>query len=177
MTRGAQVAEAERAASLAQAPLWGLGKVVALEHPELACRLIDLDGVGLGDPVGSLVGELLAGDAEDQVALRDGRRLVPRLVRSGRASDRLALSEGEDYRLEKGADGTLEGLRFDAGAVAPPGVGEVQVQVRAAGLNFRDVLDVLGMVAVRDGSAGGRVVGGGGGRRPWGGKPSGWGTR
>ena len=43
LTRGAQVTEGQRQACPAQAALWGLGKVVALEHPELNCRLLDLD--------------------------------------------------------------------------------------------------------------------------------------
>ena len=31
------------AVSLAQSPLWGLGRVIAAEHPELSCTRIDLD--------------------------------------------------------------------------------------------------------------------------------------
>ncbi|MHC4092137.1 MAG: type I polyketide synthase, partial [Planctomycetota bacterium] len=91
VTRGAQVTGRQGAASLAQSPLWGLGQVVAMEHPELACRRIDLEASGSPDQLEPLLGELLAPDAEDQVALRGKGRLVPRLVRSPHLSDRLAL--------------------------------------------------------------------------------------
>jgi malonyl CoA-acyl carrier protein transacylase len=44
VTRGAQPAgEAEQPLALAQSPLWGLGRVIAAEHPELECTRIDLD--------------------------------------------------------------------------------------------------------------------------------------
>jgi NADPH:quinone reductase-like Zn-dependent oxidoreductase/SAM-dependent methyltransferase/acyl carrier protein len=146
VTAGAQVAGPERGTSLAQSPLWGLGKVIALEHPELACRLIDLDALAPQQQWEPLIAELLAPGAENQVALRGKRRLVPRLVRSHQASDRLALPDEGDFRLEKGADGTLEGLHLSSGSLSPPAAGEVQIEVRAAGLNFRDLMDALGQL-------------------------------
>ncbi len=79
VTRGAQ---AGPAMSPSQATLWGLGKVVALEHPELDSRRIDLDPNPNRHPVEDLVRELLAKDAENEVAWRSGIRRVPRLERS-----------------------------------------------------------------------------------------------
>ena len=42
VTRGAQAPVGE-APDPTQAPLWGLGRVIALEHPELRCTMVDLD--------------------------------------------------------------------------------------------------------------------------------------
>ncbi len=88
VTRGAQVTAKEACDSLAQAPIWGLAKVLALEHPELACRRVDFEAVGLGDPaedssgaLDALTAELLRPEGEDQLARRGGRWRVPRLVR------------------------------------------------------------------------------------------------
>lgn len=71
--------------SLDQSPLWGMGKVIALEHPELWGGLVDLPRIAdpaSGDPiVAELCHEFLAGDDDDQVALRNDRRYVLRLVR------------------------------------------------------------------------------------------------
>ena len=65
----------------AHASLWGFGKTVALEHPELSCTRIDLDPAGGDGEAAALHAELRAPDGEDQIALRaDGRR-VARLVR------------------------------------------------------------------------------------------------
>src|SRR5205085_139912 len=81
VTGGAQ-AVGEQPVSVAQAPLWGLGRVIALEHPELRCTRIDLEpGGGMAD-LQSLFKELWSGDNEDQVAFRRAVRYVPRLVRA-----------------------------------------------------------------------------------------------
>ncbi|MCC6134405.1 MAG: SDR family NAD(P)-dependent oxidoreductase [Candidatus Contendobacter sp.] len=58
--------------------LWGLGKVAALEHPELRCHRIDLDPAA-PNPAADLVCELLADDAEPETAWRDGQRYASRL--------------------------------------------------------------------------------------------------
>ncbi len=67
-----------------QAPLWGLGKVIAMEHPELRCTLVDLDAAG---GVLELQREIMTQDSEDQIALRRGVRHVPRLVASSMRLD------------------------------------------------------------------------------------------
>ncbi|HEY3997402.1 MAG TPA: SDR family NAD(P)-dependent oxidoreductase, partial [Candidatus Xenobia bacterium] len=75
VTRQAQSVQGE-APSLSSAPLWGLGRVVMQELPDLHCRLVDLDA-----GMGSLVAELSASDGETEVAWRGGQRYAPRLVR------------------------------------------------------------------------------------------------
>ena len=62
-------------------PLWGLGRVIAAEHPELACTRIDLDPEDRRDAADQLAEELCAGQGEDQVAYRGGERRVARLRR------------------------------------------------------------------------------------------------
>ncbi len=81
VTRGAQAVLERERVSVEQAPLWGLGKSIALELPQLRCALVDLDPAL--DPLSvaeSLCRELLSSDAEDQIALRGGSRLVARLL-------------------------------------------------------------------------------------------------
>src|SRR5690606_2319312 len=78
VTRGAHAVD-ERPNDAAQAVLWGLGKVIALEHPELDPVCLDLDPADF-DP--QVVAALLrAPDGEDHIALRDGTRYVMRLAR------------------------------------------------------------------------------------------------
>jgi acyl transferase domain-containing protein/acyl carrier protein len=85
VTRGAQsVAPDDAAPAVTQAPIWGLGRVVALEHPDLWGGLIDLPA-GIADSAAASVlletiEALSAGD-EDQVAVRPSGRFVPRLLR------------------------------------------------------------------------------------------------
>ncbi|MGW2014043.1 type I polyketide synthase [Streptomyces sp. NPDC001927] len=83
-TRGAvAVAPAERVTAPAQAQTWGLGRVVALEHPDRWGGLVDLPAA-LDDRAAGRLAAVLAGDAgaEDQVALRDTGLSVRRLVRA-----------------------------------------------------------------------------------------------
>src|SRR5690606_1862242 len=87
VTRGAQQADpGDRALSPHQAAAWGLAKTVALEHPELDCVCIDLDGeVTQGEQAGgialALAAELAEAGGETQVALRQGSRRIARLAR------------------------------------------------------------------------------------------------
>ncbi|HRI53874.1 MAG TPA: SDR family NAD(P)-dependent oxidoreductase, partial [Pseudomonadota bacterium] len=74
----------------AQAALWGLGRVLFLEHPELAGGLIDLPAADAEPLFPSLVHELLGDAGEEQVALRAAGRYVQRLVRHPSAGPRAA---------------------------------------------------------------------------------------
>jgi myxalamid-type polyketide synthase MxaB len=159
VTRGAQPAGAEpHTLATAQAPVWGLGRVIALEHPELHCRRIDLDPAVEG--AGTLVEEVLDGGPEDQIALRGGKRLVARLVRAGAARPgRLTAPAGRPFRMEVTTRGALDNVALRAVDKPRPGPGQVVIRVRASGLNFRDVLNVLGMYPGDPGPLGGECAG------------------
>nr|VFK09064.1 MAG: Acyl transferase domain-containing protein [Candidatus Kentron sp. LPFa] len=91
--------------SVAQAPLWGLGKVIALEHAELWGGMIDNPEVA--DVLVEIGAAIDSGEKEDQVAYRDGQRYVARLVKSDPlASDGTSLSTENSYLITGGL-GTL----------------------------------------------------------------------
>ncbi len=81
VTQGSQNLGTEAELQIQQSPLWGLGRVIALEYPELHCRMLDLD---LNSPevtsVQTLVRELLSADSENQIAYRQEQRQVARLI-------------------------------------------------------------------------------------------------
>lgn len=83
VTQGAQATGLESApVSVGQVPLWGLGRVIASEHPELWGGMVDVDRPqGSGDEAERLIQEILTPGVDDQVVCREGQRLVPRLVR------------------------------------------------------------------------------------------------
>jgi acyl transferase domain-containing protein/acyl-CoA synthetase (AMP-forming)/AMP-acid ligase II/acyl carrier protein len=133
---------------VSQAPLWGLGRVIALEQPQFRCLRIDLD---TSTNMETLVDELLADDREDQIAFRGDTRHVLRLVRqplpaaespTGRG---MQLPDHEPFALNIQQKGVLDHLELGAISRRAPGEGEVEVQVLAGGLNFRDVLNALGL--------------------------------
>jgi len=86
VTRGAQaVGDRPLPLNLAHAPVWGLGRVIAAEHPALACTRIDLDPENRQDAADQLLEDLWWGQGEDQIAYRDKQRFVARLRRMARA--------------------------------------------------------------------------------------------
>ncbi|WP_197383073.1 type I polyketide synthase [Mycolicibacterium mengxianglii] len=83
LTRNAQpVGDGDRANAV-HAVLWGLGRTLALEHPEFWGGVIDVDETVPARLAATYVlGEARGGDDEDQVVYRAGQRRVPRLHRS-----------------------------------------------------------------------------------------------
>ena len=81
ITRGAQPAGHEMALmNPDQSALWGLARVIPLEHKDMRCTCVDLDPSGDAMDMPDLVNELWHPDREDQVALRRGVRYAARLV-------------------------------------------------------------------------------------------------
>lgn len=111
VTQGAQaIGVAPSVPGLAQSPLWGMGKVILLEHPELNCTLVDLDPQVTGDEAKTLLAEILSGDTENHVAFRSQARYVPRLVRrrqfySRKAQEHLTFRSDRSYLITGGLGG------------------------------------------------------------------------
>ncbi|MBZ0278737.1 MAG: methyltransferase, partial [Anaerolineae bacterium] len=82
VTEGAQPVNTD-VSGIAAASLWGMGRVIALEHPEIWGGLIDLEKQsGVHDRARLLLAEITLPDGEDQLALRAGERYVARLART-----------------------------------------------------------------------------------------------
>lgn len=109
LTRNAQpVGDGDRA-NPAHAVLWGLGRTLALEHPEIWGAVVDVDeSVPASLVAGYLLAEANAGDNEDQVVYRAGVRRVPRL-RGGRPTGAAAPVEFDPHscHLVIGATGNI----------------------------------------------------------------------
>ncbi|RKZ63938.1 MAG: short-chain dehydrogenase [Candidatus Parabeggiatoa sp. nov. 2] len=105
VTRGGQ-AVLSSTVQVEQSPLWGLGKTIALEHPELQCVCIDLDPEQ--EDVQSLFKELWASETENQVAWRGNLRYVARLERQRLPTVKQALIIRKDSSyLISGGSGRL----------------------------------------------------------------------
>jgi phthiocerol/phenolphthiocerol synthesis type-I polyketide synthase B len=80
LTRNAQPVAVGDRANPVHAVLWGLGRTLALEHPEIWGGIIDVDDSMPPVLAARLVRrESTAGDGEDQVVYRSGVRHAPRL--------------------------------------------------------------------------------------------------
>lgn len=94
VTAGSQaICEADHVPALSQSPLWGLGRVIVYEHPDLRCTLVDMDATRSPRSVAALFGEVWSNDSADEVALRGNTRYSARLVRYQHPSDQVSVSD------------------------------------------------------------------------------------
>lgn len=146
----------------AHAALWGFGRVVMNEYPSLACQLIDLPESGTASVLAALlVDDLLYPDGESEVILQTSGRHVLRMVNSELAPAREQAREqapaAQRYRLDFRVPGRLRNLLWLEQPKRELAADEIEVQPVATGLNFRDVMYVMGLLpdeAVEHGFAG-----------------------
>jgi acyl transferase domain-containing protein/acyl carrier protein len=107
ITQNAQAIGASRPLALAQAPLWGLGPVVGIEHPALWGGLVDVDPQADPDGIRALADEITSGAVGERVGFRDGHRHVARLEQTEGADvgDTLRLRPDRAYMVTGGLGG------------------------------------------------------------------------
>ncbi|WP_446049044.1 SDR family NAD(P)-dependent oxidoreductase, partial [Streptomyces albidoflavus] len=161
VTRGAVATGTDTGVSdLAAAAVHGLVRSAEAENPG-RFALLDLDA-GTAAPSGELLAQLppLLAAGDTQFAVRDEAVLVARLARLSTGASLLPVP-GLPWRLDTTVPGSIDGLSL---VPAPEALDEpegraVRVEVRAAGLNFRDVLNALGMYPGEAGLLGSEAVG------------------
>ncbi|UMB71291.1 type I polyketide synthase [Mycobacterium paraterrae] len=156
VTERAVATESGEPVDAVQSALWGLGRTILNEEPGLRSKLIDVDGSP--EAVKLLTGLLATPVDEPELALRQGKALASRLLQWSR-SGHLNVPRADDYALLPTERGAIDNLRLTEKQVEPPEPGYVQVRVEAAGLNFRDVLNVLGLYPGDPGPVGGDFAG------------------
>ena len=156
LTRGAQAAApADEVTAPRAATLWGLARALRLEHPELGATCVDID---TGTTVDTFMAELDDASAEPERALRGSLRKVARLVRTHRPSATPDDSPAV-WRLAPAQPGSLERFVRLPMVQRAPGPGELAITVEATGLNFKDVLNVLGLYPGEAGPLGAECAG------------------
>lgn len=148
----------------AQCAVWGLGRVIMNEYGELRCTLLDVPGpLHASDLAAMLEKELLYPDGNDEILLTPQGRYVLRL-KEGCPKDAMAVGGAKSeepvagrYRLDFAVPGMLRNLVWGEDVQHSLAPGAVEARVMATGLNFRDVMLVMGLLpddAVENGFAG-----------------------
>ncbi|MFC5744518.1 SDR family NAD(P)-dependent oxidoreductase [Actinomadura rugatobispora] len=144
------------------AATWGSVRSLGNEHPRLAVRRVCLHPTGdAALDADRLAAELLEPDEEDEILLTGRGRFVPRLreappatvTMSGASPDASSdvspdAPSGGDlcYRLAVHDPGLSYGLAWHQTRRPVPEPGQVAIEVRAAGVNFRDVMRAVNML-------------------------------
>ena len=144
VTRGAQAVGRKNVVAVAQGAAIGLMRVVANEHSNFTCRGIDLPPAPSAADETLLWNELQQTDAEREIAFRGEARYVRRIIRGLEPREQV-LDRAVPLRLESRERGLLDALRLVPFALPACGAGEVVIEVKAAGMNFRDVLKALAL--------------------------------
>lgn len=136
------------------AGLWGFARTARLEEPDrlrLAC--VDLDSSKPLEAIEAALTQLSKSDSrEEELSWHNGEVLGRRLTRS-------ELKAQTPMRLNMPARGALTGLRGVPQTRQPLVLGSVQLRIRAVGLNFRDVLNVMGLYPGDPGPPGADMAG------------------
>jgi acyl transferase domain-containing protein/acyl-CoA synthetase (AMP-forming)/AMP-acid ligase II/NADPH:quinone reductase-like Zn-dependent oxidoreductase/NAD(P)-dependent dehydrogenase (short-subunit alcohol dehydrogenase family)/acyl carrier protein len=129
--------------------LWGMQKAIALEHPNQKCIGIDLDSL---DQAAAYIFQELCQSEIEQVAYRNDQRYVSRLVGAFRetssndqspVNDQSPTHKQNNLQLKINHPGNLDSLQWQAVNRQPPQANEIEIEVAATGLNFRDVMVAL----------------------------------
>ena len=133
---------------------WGFGRSLMNETSHCHVRLLDIRGntdINKTDALAAICRELLADDREQEVFLDpQGKRFVPRLrSRNQLHAPTLAFSGDSGLKIELGfkLPGQLRNLQWQAKANTSLADDRVEVAVKATGLNFRDIMYALGLLA------------------------------
>ncbi|WMP19415.1 aminotransferase class I/II-fold pyridoxal phosphate-dependent enzyme [Thiothrix lacustris] len=145
VTQGAQASARETHLPIAQAALWGFGRTLAIEQPDMACTCLDLSPAAEDDNITALLTELAGHDGEDQIAWRSGTRQVARLAPYQEAAQGPTQPDGP-FRVQLANYGSPDELHLVPITRRAPAAHEVEVEVKTTALNFRDVLNSLGML-------------------------------
>ncbi|WP_079110244.1 SDR family NAD(P)-dependent oxidoreductase [Streptomyces roseifaciens] len=144
----------ERPAFPGQAAAWGISRTLAHEHA-VPMRRISLDRTpDLVLNAARLARELLAGEpadadqgpVHDEVALTSGGRFAHCVERSASSTRPTRPDSGSAFRLELQDQGPAFRLRWIETTPGQPGPQEVVIAVRAAALNYRDVMVATGLL-------------------------------
>ncbi len=168
VTNGATGMEGDPPLHLGQSILHGMARVINNECPNIPLVVVDLSATIPSCEVTALHRELLHSRRdrdESEVALRSEERFVRQMIPVDRDSaEQTAATEepgfGGAYRADVLTPGALDQLVFRRLSPAVIGDSDVEIAVQAAALNFRDVLNAMGLLpanAFAGGLAGNRL--------------------
>ncbi|KAI2779732.1 putative polyketide synthase [Daldinia loculata] len=150
----------------------GLSRVIRAENPTISLSTLDLDpnvAINTDETIATVIKVFTAlTNSEDlerpdwEVAIRDGVPMIQRIVLERGVNDLIKTlhvaaqpeptpfkQEGRPLTLQIGSPGRLDTLRFvdDPTALVPLSDYGVEIEIKSAGLNFKDVMIAMGQLS------------------------------
>ncbi|BBM86752.1 type I polyketide synthase [Candidatus Uabimicrobium amorphum] len=135
--------------------VWGLGKVISQEYPQLNCQMIDVDNLDIE----KICCCSTLWSKEKQIALREECAYVARLTTIDNEKDLVSVPQSEAYRLSIDAKGSIDNLSYQSFNKRTLQEREIEIEVYSTGLNFRDIMNALGLYPGDAGELGGECCG------------------
>ncbi len=142
--------------NLLHAPLFAMARVFRNEYPNLMVRVIDIEGWAKV-PVERLTAEILRNDVknyESEVAIRAGERFIRKLefVDAERVIDTNSVTVsacGSGYTAEFDKTGVIGDVAFRCMPYREVDAGQIEIHVKASAVNYKDVMNVMGLLSKR----------------------------
>jgi acyl transferase domain-containing protein/NADPH:quinone reductase-like Zn-dependent oxidoreductase/surfactin synthase thioesterase subunit/SAM-dependent methyltransferase len=152
--------------NLAQEGLRGVSRVVVNEFPLFKSRMVDFSTPVQSVEIDALIEELFSSDGEDEIAFRGKKRYFNKLERISKETiaqraKKTVPAEGSAYTATISEYGVLDNLVLRETERREPAANEVEVQIKASALNFRDIMIAMGLLsdAAVEGGLFGRTFG------------------
>ena len=154
VTRSAEEADTTFAPrSLEGCAIWALRRTAAIEFPSLRTHAVDF----APETSAADLLRVIETHAGSEMAIRNRSVLEPRLVQRALAGS--GSKEEDNWELRPGASGLIDDLVSIPVPRTAPREDEVEIRVHAHGLNFRDVMNSLGMLTGMSQQLGGECAG------------------
>lgn len=136
----------EGSADWISSALWGFARVARNEFGHLLIRCIDLSNdAALTEAAQDLAEEIVVHDSEEEIMLHPNGRLAARVVAQAQLHDN-HLEKYERFVLDFDTPGPFQNLHWKRRPAITPREGEISIEAKAAGLNFRDVMYAMGLL-------------------------------
>ncbi len=152
--------------NLGQEGLRGVARVIVNEFPNYPATMIDLSSPVQDVEIEVLVDEMFAGDKTDELAFRGRRRYVNKLERLSmdniaKKAMKTVPAEGSAYTGTIEEYGVLDNVVLRETERRTPAADQVEIQIKASALNFRDIMIAMGLLSddAVDGGLFGRTFG------------------
>ncbi|MCV9389356.1 type I polyketide synthase [Reichenbachiella ulvae] len=149
------VLESDPQINLAQAPTYGLSRVMFNEYPMVTCKVADLSDIENEKETANLANIISSpsnGGTESDLAFRGKRIFSKRLqaVSKEKVQEESSLelaASGSYYQTVLREQGMIDSIAFRQTVAQPLSDSEIEIDIKAAGINRRDLWNIQGSLS------------------------------